>query len=131
MFSLNIGNAFKACWVAAAMLGSSACHGQPLAGWIGHGAAGRDGDEPALPRLAAAAGTAWPMHSWHPGEKAAPNVWSEAGWILERYALGSYWTEFKPEIKRVARRLFRWREDVLPVRAQPSPPVEMAGGTWR
>jgi len=131
VFSLNIGNAFKACWVAAAMLGSSACHGQPLAGWIGHGAAGRDGDEPALPRLAAAAGTAWPMHSWDPGEKAAPNVWSEAGWIFARYALGSYWTEFNPEIKRVARRLCRRREDVLPVRAQPSPPVEMVGETWR
>jgi hypothetical protein len=83
VFSLNIDNAFRARW-AAAMLCSSACHGQPL-----------------------------------------------AGWILARHAFSSYWTESTPEIKRVARRLFRRREDVLAVRAQPSPPVEMVGETWR
>jgi hypothetical protein len=130
VFSLSIYNAFKARWMAAVMLCSSACHGQPLAGWIGHGVPWCDGHELALPRLAAAAGTAWTKHSWHPGEKATPNVWSKAGWILARYALSSYWTDFKPGIKRVTRRLFRRREDVLPVRAQP-PPAEMAGEAWR
>ncbi|HEV8041168.1 MAG TPA: hypothetical protein VGP62_20005 [Bryobacteraceae bacterium] len=69
VFFLSIDNAFKARWMAAVMLCSSACHGQPLAGWIGHGVAGRDGDELALPRFAAAAGTAWAIHSWHPGKR--------------------------------------------------------------
>lgn len=86
---------------------------------------GRDGDELAFPRIAAAAGTAWMIHRWHPWQEAQPNVLTLAGWILARYALRSYWTEFKPEILHVTRKMLRRHDFALPLAAPPSPPVDI------
>jgi hypothetical protein len=67
---------------------------------------GRVGDEIAFPRLAAAVGTGWVTHEWHPWQQANPNPWLTASAILCGYVARSYWQEFKPEIKRGLRRLF-------------------------
>jgi len=85
---------------------------------------GRAGDELAFPRFAAAAGTAWITHRWHPWQEAEPNVWSQAGCILARYALKSYWTEFRPEIIRATRKVFRRHDLIAPAATFPTPPPE-------
>ena len=59
---------------------------------------GRRGDELAFPRIAAALATPWAMRQWHPGRDAPPDAWIQSAIILGRYALRSYWAEFKPEI---------------------------------
>ncbi|MBV9266633.1 MAG: hypothetical protein JO061_10740 [Acidobacteriaceae bacterium] len=69
--------------------------------------AGEGDDQLAYSRLAAAFGTAWITDNWHPWQRAKPNPWAQASWALGRYVLRSYWVEFKPDIKREARKLFR------------------------
>ena len=85
---------------------------------------GRDGDELAFPRLASAVGTAWITHRWHPWQDAEPNMWSQAAWILTRYAFRSYWTEFKPEILREARKVLRRKDAGLQIPAPAPPPAD-------
>lgn len=68
---------------------------------------GRDGNELAFPRLAAAFGTGFAMQRWHPSQKAEPSAWTQALLILGKYALRSYWTEFKPEIKHDLHRFLK------------------------
>src|SRR5262249_37257113 len=65
---------------------------------------GRDGNELAFPRIAAAFGTVWVAQRWHPWQETAPAGWTQAGWILARYVARSYWAEFKPEIGRAIRK---------------------------
>jgi hypothetical protein len=60
---------------------------------------GREGNELAVPRIAASFGTAWALDAWHPWMKNEPNIWSHAGFIFGSYAVRSFWTEFKPDIK--------------------------------
>jgi len=66
---------------------------------------GRDGDELAFPRIAAAVGTGMIVERWHPWQERQPNAWTQAGFILARCALKSYWTEFKPEILHATRKV--------------------------
>jgi hypothetical protein len=64
-----------------------------------------DKDRFAYPRVVAAFGTAGLDALWHPGQKQHTYEWSEAGCLLGRYLLRSYWIEFKPDIKRQGRKL--------------------------
>jgi hypothetical protein len=61
---------------------------------------GRGGDELAFPRIAAALGTSWITYGWHPWRQQAPNPWVGTAIRLSNYALASFWTEFRPDIKR-------------------------------
>ena len=62
---------------------------------------GRQGDELAFPRIAAALGTPWAMHSWQsPRGVAAQDPWLQASLLFGRYLVRSYWAEFRPEIMR-------------------------------
>jgi hypothetical protein len=60
---------------------------------------GRGGHELAFPRIAAALGTSWITHEWHPWCQQAPDPWLGTALILSRYVLTSYWREFRPDIK--------------------------------
>jgi len=68
---------------------------------------GRDGDELAFPRVAAALGTPWVMRPLHPGLKAAPDPWAQSGLLLGRYVVRSFWVEFRPEIQNAIHKVFR------------------------
>jgi hypothetical protein len=67
---------------------------------------GRQHDELAFPRIAAAVGTPWVMRPWHPGQPAPPNPWVQTAFILGRYILKSYWEEFKPDVKEGVSKMF-------------------------
>ena len=60
---------------------------------------GHTSNELAVPRLAAAIGTGWIEHSWHPWQKEQVNPWVETTRILGSYVLRSFWHEFEPDIK--------------------------------
>jgi hypothetical protein len=68
---------------------------------------GRGGNELAFPRIAAAVGTSWITYQWHPWTQEAPNPWVGTAMQLSRYALASYWHEFRPDIKRQLTKLKR------------------------
>jgi len=68
---------------------------------------GRDGEELAFPRIAAALGTPWVMRPIHPGQIAPPNPWIQSAFFLGRYVARSYWAEFRPEISQAIRKLRR------------------------
>jgi hypothetical protein len=76
---------------------------------------GRDGNEFAFPRLAAALGTGWIVHKWHPWREDNINPWQQASLILASYVARSFWQEFKPDIKNGLRsgrrRLFKQAPD--------------------
>jgi hypothetical protein len=57
---------------------------------------GRNGDEFAFPRLAAAFCTAWTEQEWHPRRHASPDPMKDASIILSTYIARSVWHEFKP-----------------------------------
>jgi hypothetical protein len=66
---------------------------------------GGQGDELALPRLAAAFVTPWATRSaWR---ETAPSPLAQTGFLLGRYVLRSYWTEFQPDVTRVFHRTLR------------------------
>lgn len=67
---------------------------------------GREGEELAFPRIAAALGTPWVMRPWHPGQIAPPNPWLQSVFMMGRYIARSYWAEFKPDFQRALRRTF-------------------------
>jgi hypothetical protein len=61
---------------------------------------GSNGDELAFPRIAAAVGTGWFMHEYHPWwPEHDPNPWLASGIMLSKYVMQSFWHEFRPEIK--------------------------------
>jgi hypothetical protein len=68
---------------------------------------GRDGDELAFPRIAAAMFTPVAMRSWNPRRTVPQNPWVQTGFLLARYVMRSYWAEFKPEIKNSVRKILR------------------------
>lgn len=72
---------------------------------------GREGDEFAFPRVAAALGTAYMTRQFHPGYASTPNPWVDAAGILGRYVARSLWSEFKPEIMFRVRRAFHRDRD--------------------
>lgn len=67
---------------------------------------GREGDELAMPRIAAAITTPWILKTYHPGLAQPQDPWPQIGWLLGRYIMTSYWTEFKPDIEKGFRKLF-------------------------
>lgn len=74
---------------------------------------GRDGNEIAVPRIAASFGTAWVLETWHPWMQKEPNLWSHAGFIFGSYAARSFWTEFKPDIKHEFQVLRKRNKDII------------------
>lgn len=66
---------------------------------------GRDGTELAMPRIAAAITTPWILKTYHPGLDAPQDPWPQIGWLMGRYIVQSYWTEFKPDIEKGLRKL--------------------------
>jgi hypothetical protein len=74
---------------------------------------GREGQEIAVPRIAASFGTAWVLNTWHPWTKNEPNLWGQAGCIFGSYAARSFWKEFKPDIKREFHTVLR-RDRAIP-----------------
>lgn len=71
---------------------------------------GREGDELAMPRIAAAITTPWLLRPYHPGLAEPEDPWVQMGWMLGRYIMKSYWTEFKPDIEKGLRRMFGLRD---------------------
>lgn len=67
---------------------------------------GRDGEELAMPRIAAAITTPWILKTYHPGLAAPQDPWPQIGWLLARYIAQSYWTEFKPDLEAGLRKVF-------------------------
>ena len=67
---------------------------------------GRDGDELAMPRIAAAITTPWILKTYHPGLAQPQDPWPQIGWLVARYVAQSYWTEFKPDIEAGFRKAF-------------------------
>jgi hypothetical protein len=67
---------------------------------------GREGDEIAMPRIAAAITTPWILKTYHPGLAEPQDPWPQIGWLLGRYIAESYWTEFKPDIEAGLRKIF-------------------------
>jgi hypothetical protein len=61
---------------------------------------GRNGDEFAAPRIAAAVATPWAIREFHPGRETPPNPWVQSAVIFGSYVVRSYWAEFRPEITR-------------------------------
>ncbi|MGH9720571.1 MAG: hypothetical protein ACRD8O_10190 [Bryobacteraceae bacterium] len=68
---------------------------------------GRGGNELAFPRIAAALGTPWTMRQWHPGRETAPDPWVQSALLFGRYVTRSFLAEFKPEMTRGLRKVFR------------------------
>ena len=69
---------------------------------------GHTSNELAVPRIAAAIGTGWIEHSWHPWQRDQVNPWVETSRILGSYVLRSFWHEFEPDIKnKVSKKLFK------------------------
>jgi hypothetical protein len=60
---------------------------------------GRNGDELAFPRIAAAFCTAWTEQEWHPWRRSSPDPMKEASIILSSYVARSVWQEFKPDLR--------------------------------
>ena len=56
---------------------------------------GRNGDEFAFPRVAAAFGTGWMTHEWHPWRSDNIDPWRQASLILSSYIARSFWQEFE------------------------------------
>ena len=67
---------------------------------------GRDGEELAFPRIAAALGTPWAMRPLYAAQRRSPDPWVETGQLFGRYVVRSFWAEFHPEISRTARKMF-------------------------
>ncbi len=66
---------------------------------------GRDGQELAFPRIAAAIGTPWVMREWSQGRTVPPpNPWMQSAFMLGRYVARSYWAEFGPDVKQALRK---------------------------
>jgi hypothetical protein len=65
---------------------------------------GRGINEFSFPRVAAAVGTGWIVHEWHPWKQGDVNPWVQTSTILSSYVLQSAVQEFKPELRRVAER---------------------------
>jgi hypothetical protein len=65
--------------------------------------AGRDGNEFAFPRLAAAVGTGVMITEWHPWRDDHVSTTREVSSILGGYVARSFWQEFKPDIKHELR----------------------------
>jgi hypothetical protein len=68
---------------------------------------GRNGNEFAFPRVAAAVGTGFIVHNWHPWQQQDINPWMQTTSILSRYVLQSFWQEFKPDIKSTLKNLLK------------------------
>ncbi len=60
---------------------------------------GRNGDEFAFPRLAAAVGTSLIVSEWHPWQQEKTNPWLQTAAILSKYIARSFYKEYKPEVK--------------------------------
>jgi hypothetical protein len=60
---------------------------------------GRNGEELAFPRIAAAFCTAWAEQEWHPWRRSPPDPMKEASIILSSYVARSVWQEFKPDLR--------------------------------
>jgi hypothetical protein len=65
---------------------------------------GRNGNELAFPRLAAAVGTGFIVSKWHPWQQQDINPWMQTTTILSSYVLKSFWQEFKPDIKNALKK---------------------------
>jgi hypothetical protein len=65
---------------------------------------GRGTNELSFPRVAAAVGTGWLVHEWHPWQQGSVNPWMETSRILSSYVIRSAVQEFKPELRRAAER---------------------------
>lgn len=65
---------------------------------------GRNGNEFAFPRLAAAVGTGFIVSNWHPWQQQDINPWMQTTSILSGYVLQSFWREFKPDIKSILKK---------------------------
>ncbi len=78
-------------------------------------ARGREGNEVAVPRIAASFGTAWVLDTWHPwvSKQEELNLPSRAGLIFSHYIIRSFWTEFKPDIKHEVRAFLKRDRDPL------------------
>lgn len=78
---------------------------------------GRNGDELAFPRIAAALGTGWMTHEWHPWRSDNIDPWQQTSLILCSYIARSFWHEFKPDLKSRLHKSFQHNsgtEDFLP-----------------
>jgi len=60
---------------------------------------GRGGNEFALPRVAAAVGTGWALHEYHPFQRGDLNPWVQTTEVLSAYVARSFWHEFAPDIR--------------------------------
>jgi hypothetical protein len=59
----------------------------------------------AFPRIAASMLTPRILYNFHPG-LAAPvaSPWQQTAFLMGRYLIQSFWTEFKPDLQRGLRR---------------------------
>jgi hypothetical protein len=57
--------------------------------------------------VAAAVGTGFIVHNWHPWQQQDINPWMQTTSILSRYVLQSFWQEFKPDIKSTLKNLLK------------------------
>jgi hypothetical protein len=69
---------------------------------------GREGNELAFPRIAAAMATPWITRPWHPGFEEPTNPWVQTAYIYGRYVVRSFLAEFQPELSKIARKIV-WR----------------------
>ena len=81
---------------------------------------GHTSNELAVPRLAAAIGTGWIVHSWHPWQRTEIDPWVQTARILSSYVLRSFWHEFEPDVKN---KLHRTRNIFKHDTAAQAPPV--------
>lgn len=66
---------------------------------------GREGNELAFPRIAAAMATPWITRPWHPGLENRPNPWVQTAYIYGRYVVRSFFSEFRPELMKIVRKV--------------------------
>ncbi|HZU26499.1 MAG TPA: hypothetical protein VFA04_13320 [Bryobacteraceae bacterium] len=81
---------------------------------------GREGDEFAFPRVAAAVGTGWAVHEYHPFRRGNLNPWVQTGEVLSGYVARSFWHEFGPDISFRLRELRERKHRAAPA-ADPGP----------
>ena len=78
---------------------------------------GHTSNELAVPRLAAAIGTGWIVHGWHPWQRTEIDPWAQTARILSSYVLRSFWHEFRPDIKNKLSRTKRILKHGVPASA--------------
>jgi hypothetical protein len=64
---------------------------------------GREGNELAFPRIAAAMATPWITRPWHPGLDERPNPWVQTAYIYGRYVVRCFLTDFRPDLMNLVR----------------------------